>query len=766
MKKEKEVFISVIIFILGIFLFSSLVLAQSSRYEGKTVKEVKVLGNEMVSEPVILGKIKTKPGNKFSKEVLNDDLKRLYDSGYFYNISIDVEEDDDGVRVSFIVKEKPMLKEIIFIGNEKIKSRKLERIMESTVGEVLNESQIKDDIEAIKDYYEEKGFTLASIEYETSVDEASGRAIVTVYIEEGLRVHISDIKFTGNQVLTVKKLIKVMKTRQDSLFSSGILKEEQFQEDLENIKQLYRSKGYLDIKIVNIERVYNEKMTRVALTVELSEGKQYFVGKVTISGNEDFTAEELWKEIKAGPGDIFSPQLLSSDLSRLRDFYYSRGYLNARVRAGTALDKDTDNMDIDFNVIESGITYVGRLDVRGNNRTKDIVIRREISVIPGEVCDSVKLKRSQERLQNIGYFKYVDISMRPTEDKLVKDIVVEVEEQKTGEIAFGAGYSSIDYLIGFIEISQKNFDVTNFPSFVGGGQKVRLRAEIGAERQDYTFSFTEPWFWGRRLAAGFDIFQQTRKYYSTYFDEKRLGGDIRLGWGLGEFNRADLIYSYQRIDITNVKEDASEEIKEEAGRRFVGTVGLALIRDTRDSWIFPTRGYRVAILPEVAGLGGDTKFVKCTTTGSVYIPLYFNHILRLGAQAGVVNQYGDNERVPIFDRFFLGGATTIRGFDYRAIGPRDENDEPIGGNTMGMAIAEYTFPLITRVRGACFFDIGGVFPEAGEFHFDQLDASVGVGVRLRLPIGPIQVDYGWPVITDKNNEGATGRFSFTMGTTF
>lgn len=749
-----------------LFLAVSLCYAETAQYDGETVKEVSVLGNKLVSESITLSKVKTKVGDKFNKDSVNEDLKRLYESGYFSNISIDVEPVDGGVKVSFVVKEKPMFKEVIFIGNKKFKPAKLQKLMKSNVGEVLNESQIKEDVEAIREFYEKKGYTLAKIDYEINVDEATGRAIVTVHIEEGLRLSIEDIKFTGNTILKAKEILKVMKTRKDSLFSSGILKEEELQADLDSIVQLYRAKGYIDAKVMDVKREYDDKKTKVWITIDVSEGRQYFIGVITITGNEKFPLDQLQKELKSKAEDVFSPPSLNKDLGRLRDFYYSRGYIDARVRANTSLDEKTGKMDIVFNISEGEITYVNRVEVRGNSRTKDIVIRREVAVIPGQVCDSIKIKKSQERLQNLGYFKYVDVSLRPTDEKRKKDVIIEVEEQKTGEVSFGAGYSSIDYLIGFIEVSQKNFDIMNFPSFIGGGQKVRVRAEIGAKRQDYVLSFTEPWFLGRKLSAGFDIFKRSRKYYSKYFEEQRFGGDIRLGKELGEYNRGELIYTYQKIDITNVRDDASWEIKQEAGTRYVGSVAAPLTRDTRDSWVMPTRGYRLNLTPEVAGLGGDTHFTKLTGTASIYFPLFWDHVFRLGAQAGVVEQYGDDTYVPIFDRFFLGGANTVRGFEYRAISPRDENDEPIGGNTMGMATAEYTFPLITRVRGAFFFDIGGVFPDAGQFDFNQLDGAVGLGVRLNLPIGPIQIDYGWPVITDDNNEGADGKFSFTMGSTF
>ncbi len=762
---NKNIFI---FFLLGLFFTASVVSAQESKYEGQEIVEVKVLGNKMVSESVIISKVKTKKGEVFSTKVINDDLSRLYDSGYFTLISIDVEEVENGVRVDFIVKEKPMLKEIIFTGNKKIKSSRLKKKMESVEGEVLNEYQVKDDIETIKEYYESKGFSLAKIDYEISIDESTGRAIVTVHIEEGLRIHIAEIKFEGNEALSARQIIKVMRTRKDTLFSSGILKEEQFKADLENILRLYRSHGYLDVKILDVVRDYNEEGTKVWITIKISEGDKYYVGTISVSGNDEYPTEKIMSLMKLKTGAIFNPDIFERDMAAVRDFYNAEGYLDARVRTSTSLDSETGRMDVSYKISRGDISYVRRVDIRGNTRTKDIVVRREVTVYPGEVCDSVKLKRSRDRLQNLGYFEFVDVSIRPTDIKHEKDVIVEVKEQKTGEIGFGAGYSSIDYLIGFVEISQSNFDITNFPYFVGGGQKLRLRADIGSKRQDYLISFTEPWFMGRRLSVGFDLFQRTRKYYSKYFDEKRRGFNIRLGKSLGAFNRADLAYSYQQVDIAHVSDDASDEIKQEAGKRYVGTVALALVRDTRDSWLFPTRGYRLMIRPEVAGVGGNTKFTKLTASGSVYFPLFWEHIIRVGARAGVVEQYGDNTRVPIFDRFFLGGATTVRGFEYRAISPRDSNDEPIGGKTMGMATIEYTFPLITRVRGAFFYDTGAVFKNAGEFHLDQLNGSVGLGVRLKLPIGPIQVDYGIPVITDSVNEDerGDGRFSFSMGTTF
>jgi len=760
-----------IIFIITAVFFiilgsQSIGMAGLFKYNGKIIKKIVILKNKFVKKDVILKKIKTKVGSPFNKETIDHDLNRLYLSGYFDKLSISVDNVKGGLRLSIIVEEKPTLKEIIFTGNKKIKKRKLKKLMDIPEGGLLRETKIKEGVEKIKDYYEGRGFSSAEVNYDISVDKASRRAIVTVDVKEGTKIHVARVTIVGNKQLRTKAVLKVIRTRRHTLFRAGILKAAVFQDDLDRIIQLYSSKGYLDAKVIDVKRRYDREKAHIWITIHISEGRKYFINKTEITGNKKFPLKKLAKLIKGKPQDVFTPGGLNRDIARLRDFYYERGYLDASIRAATSVDESTGNINIVYKIVEGEISYIRRVDIEGNTRTKDIVIRREITVVPGEICNSIKMKRSQEKLRNMGYFKYVDVSVRPTEEKQKKDVVVDVQEQKTGEIAFGAGYSSIDNLIGFIELSQKNFDITNFPSFTGGGEKLRLRTEFGSKRRDYILSFTEPWFLGRHLSVGFDLFKSTSQYFSDYYDEKREGGDVRFGVGLGDFNRLDMIYKYQMVEITNVVDKASSEIKREAGKHYVGSIGLNLSRDTRDNWIFPTRGYKLVLSPEMAGLGGDTKFMKLTGSGSIYLPLLFKNVLHLGAKGGIMDRYGSTKRVPIFDRFFLGGADTIRGFDYRDISPRDEFNESIGGNTMGMATVEDTFPLISRIRGAVFFDIGGVFPDAGEFHFDKLNAAVGVGVRLSLPIGPIRVDYGIPVVTDDANNGANPRFTFSMGTTF
>ncbi|MCX7915518.1 MAG: outer membrane protein assembly factor BamA, partial [Verrucomicrobiae bacterium] len=441
--------------------------------------------------------------------------------------------------------------------------------------------------------------------------------------------------------------------------------------------------------------------------------------------------------------------------------------------------------DLVYQIREGELTYIERIPIRGNTKTKSKVIRRELAVAPGDIYNTVKVDASVERLKNLGYFSKVEATPEPTTVPGRKDLVINVEEQRTGSVTFGAGFSSIDKLVGFVELTQGNFDLFNPPTFTGGGQKLRLRLQLGTERKDYVLSFTEPWFLDQRLALGVDLFRRENTYQSRYYAEDRLGGAVRLEKALNEFLRAELEYSLQNIEL-RVDPTASKELQSQDGERLRSALSLALVHDTRDSVFLTTRGNRTEFSVELVGgpWGGDVNVYKLNAKTTFYFPLFNGHVLQLLAAAGVVDAFGSTSGsgptvteivkgvpvqrkvndVPIFDRYFLGGANTLRGFKYRGVGPRDVLGEPIGGNTYCNATVEYTIPIVERVRGAIFFDIGNVWADAYEFSTD-FKANVGVGVRLNLPIGPLRLDYGHPVITD-DVSGRAGRFQFSVGYQF
>jgi len=482
-------------------------------------------------------------------------------------------------------------------------------------------------------------------------------------------------------------------------------------------------------------------------------------------------------------GQVFTPDGFNKDTKAIEDYYGERGYLDTNVQAVRIPNVETGRMDLTYTVREGELCYIELIEIRGNTKTKDKVLRRELAVAPGDIYNTVRVEKSMERLKNLGFFSKVEPRPEPTPIPSRKNLSINVEEQRTGNVTFGAGFSSIDSLVGFVEVTQGNFDLFNPPTFTGAGQKLRLRAQVGLERQDYILSFTEPWFLDKQLSFGFDVFHTEANYYSDVYDESRTGGDLRLGKAINQFLRLDLQYGIQLIDMS-IGGNVSEELKSQAGSRTRSSVLASLVYDRRDSVFITTRGNRSELTAELVGgpFGGDVSIYKLNAKTSWFFPSFNGQVLQLYGAAGVVDAYGQTRGsgptvtetngtvvkvndVPIFDRYFLGGANTLRGFGYRDVSPRDVNGEPMGGNSYYHATAEYTFPIVERIRFAVFFDIGEVERDAYSFNIGNLKSDAGVGVRLNLPIGPIRLDYGYPIMTDSAT-GKAGKIQFSVGYQF
>jgi outer membrane protein insertion porin family len=451
----------------------------------------------------------------------------------------------------------------------------------------------------------------------------------------------------------------------------------------------------------------------------------------------------------------------------VQEFYGSRGYMRTRVQVIQDPDPAASLVDLRFLVEEGQLAYIRDIRIRGNTRTQDKVVRRELTVYPGDVYNEVKIQRSQSRVRNLGYFSYVNSSPAPTAAPDRYDLIFDVEEQKTGQFVVGAGFSSIDQLVGFVELSQGNFDLGGWPHFSGGGQKVKVRAQFGTQRNDFEFSFIEPWFLNRRLSLGVSLFQNDRRFLSDEYDQVNTGGSISLGRAIGGRNRLNLTYRLEQVEISDVSTNASELIRIEEGDQVKSSLSLTLIHDTRNAPFVPTKGGRTSVSGTLAGgpLSFDTDLYGLTGRTSYYFPLWLNHILIARGRAEVVEAYGSSDRVPIFDRLFLGGARTLRGFDYREVGPKDEQGEAVGGKTLGFGSLEYAIPLAEKVRVAGFYDAGFVNEESFEFDPGAYNSNYGVGLRLDIPQFPLQIDYAWPLEADEFNDRTSGRFSFLLGYT-
>ncbi|HYG34066.1 MAG TPA: outer membrane protein assembly factor BamA, partial [Clostridia bacterium] len=525
--------------------------------------EIQHVGPASVSDELIRSHIRVKPGDPYLPAAVDDDVRSLYGTGLFYNVRISATSSPQGIVLTYIVQGNPRLTDIKFQGNKKFRDSKLRRTISSKVGEPLNERKLFTDSQEIQKLYQKKGYPRTEVTYTPSIEEATGRATATFEIKESPKVKIIQVEFAGAQAFKQKRLRRVIKTRKHWMFSwitgSGVLKDEQFEEDKEKLAEFYRDNGYLDFEIKNVEFLNPTPRTMI-VRFTIYEGTQYKVGAIKFTGNKVFTTEELTNGLrlvhgmkgsraKLGPnglsmdvGDVFTPKGLTRDTEAVEDFYGSKGYIDVtpstrNLNVVKIPNTETGTMDLEFQIQEGEKSYVERIDIRGNTKTKDKVIRRELAVAPGEVFDMVRVKRSRQRLEGLQYFEKVDTRPEQTDPPIAgrRNLIVGVDEKNTGNLTLGAGFSSIDALVGFAEMTQGNFDLFHPPTFTGGGQRFRLRLALGTRQQDYLASFVEPWFLGRKLALGVDLFYRDLSYLSVnnVYDVTRAGARVSLTRALG-----------------------------------------------------------------------------------------------------------------------------------------------------------------------------------------------------------------------------------------
>lgn len=736
----------------------------------ETVKELRVenRGPGLADEQSVSAYTSLKPGDEFSRQALGRDIKALDKSGRFTSVSAEVEAVPGGVQVTYVVESKPRIDKLEIAGADYLGNKKVRELLELGVGDLVDDSILAVHAQKVKDTYHKKYFPEAELMWTIEPAAQPGLANVQVTVKEGKRANVKRIRFIGNRHVSSRELRKVMKQRPVNWLSfvtgAGTYSPDDLQMDLEALKKAYLDRGYLDASVKPPEiSAYGRKGIRIVIPVD--EGNVYRIGKITLSGVTLFPQDQVEGMVATSTGDIASMEKIEASGQAVRDFYGSRGHIRTVVDPGLDVNIEKSVADVKYAVTEGKLAYIRNVRIRGNSQTKDKVIRRELSVYPGEIFNEVKIRTSERRLQNLGYFSFVDSMPEDTSEPDRYDLDFEVEEQKTGQFMVGAGFSSVDDLIGFVELSQGNFDLLGWPRFTGGGQKLKLRSQFGTKRTDYELSFVEPWFLNRRLSLGVNLYEHDTRFLSDEYDQRKVGAGVTMGKPLGAFNRVNLGYNLEQIDVYNVSSNASETIRQEEGSRTKSSMTLELVHDTRDSVFIPSRGNRTTLSGTLAGglLGAETDLYSLEARSSQYWPLWFDHVFNVRGWAAVVDSYGDSDRVPIFDRLFLGGARTIRGFKYRDVGPKDETGEPVGGQSAWSATAEYTMPLGEKIRFAAFYDVGMVWSNDYDFSFSDLNSSWGVGLRFDLPGFPIQLDYSWPIEADPWNDKAGGRFSFWMG---
>jgi outer membrane protein insertion porin family len=787
--------------------------------------DIKYAGPAAVSEPFIRSHIRTKAGDIYRANVTQDDIKALYATGQFYNIRVTLDQaNDGGVVLTYVIQANPRLTEIKIAGNKKVSDSKIRKKITVKVGQPLDQQKLFTDSQEIQKLYEKYGYAGSQVKPVVNIDELAGRGTVTFEITEAPKIKIKEVDFIGAAAFSQKTLRKEIKTRRHWMWSwitgSGVFKEDEFQDDRETLTDFYHNHGYLDFEIKDV-KLDHPTTNMMVIRFYIYEGRQYKVGSVVFTGNKLFNTDEIHRGLEAvhdfehlkaklGPhglamdvGDIFTPDGLTKDTQAVEDFYGSKGYLDvvqgASLRVVRIPNVDSGTMDLEFQIKEGQKTHVEKIDIRGNLKTKDKVIRRELAISPGDVFDMVRVKISKQRLEGLDYFDKVDLRPEPTDPPIAgrKDLIVNVEEKNTGNFMVGAGFSSVDALVGYAEVTQANFDLFHPPTFTGGGQRLRLFVQLGTERQDYELSFVEPWFLNRKLALGVDLYRHQLNFESpnNIYDETRTGVRLSLTRALwSDFLIGSVSYTLEDVGISlnsgyhntiyrnrgnppvpdNIPPNVPDAILEQTGDHVYSRFGVSLAYDTRNSTKLPNHGQRTEFSPEFSN--GDTTYYKLGIKTAWYFPgLFTGHVIEAGGRAGVADSLNSSD-VPFYDRYYLGGLYSLRGFKFRNIAPRQPFDpmnpgvkeDPIGGDTYWFGSVEYTLPIFEKdngpgVRFAMFYDVGAVYENAYSFSGPNFDDDWGLGLHINIPkLGPLRLEYGIPIHHDQYN-GASGQFQFGVG---
>lgn len=732
--------------------------------------DVQYVGSQTVAPERLLSHMSTRVGDKLSMAQIDEDVKSLYASGDVENVRILSDKVSGGVALIVVAQTRAVYGGVQFVGNTLIDTSKLSKSVELKVNKPIDEPALQKAREEMQELYRKKGFSEATITYRIGAPTPEGYSTVFFTVDEGTQGVLRNIEFVGNSAFSSSRLKEAMTQKEKGIKTflvgkgGGATDAETLTQDVRGIEDFYRDNGYLNAKVVNVSRVrVDAKQVDVVMTID--EGQTYQVDSLAING---LTVLQMEKDVlpflKTEAGKPFAGNKLKDDIKLISDQLGAKGYAEARVNPRLE-DAGNGGVRVVLEVTEGSVYRVGQVHIEGNDKTKDYVIRRELPLEPGQPFDSNKTDVTERRLNNMNYFSSVEVMPIDTSYIDEKDLLIRVVEKPTGTVNFGAGFSSIDSLTGFFEITQTNFDLFDWPSFTGAGQRFRLNVRAGAERKDASISITEPWLFGQRLAFTSEAYYRDLLFLSDWYDQTTVGASFSLRKSVGEFTYAVLDYRAEQIDIDSSRAlafDPTSLFVGEDGEFFKSSVGLNLVRDTRDNVFLPRDGSKASVGFEFAGLGGDVEDTIFTASGSKFYELPKDMILNL---SGEFNQSTDGDH--IFTRHFLGGANNLRGFDFRDVGPRDvATGDVIGGNRAWNASAEVTFPLVEKIRGAAFYDVGEVSDGPVGSIPGGVNSDWGIGLRLFiLGSAPVRLDYAFPLQTDASNDGG-GRFQFTMGAQF
>lgn len=700
------------------------------------IAKIEFKGNRRIENDAILATIQSRSGDLTSTIKLREDLKAVYAMGYFSDVKVDVTDTPQGRVVTFLLEEKPSIDQILVRGNKKIKTKKILETMDIKQYSIASDATIRDNINKVKALYREKGYYEAEINYNLE-PETPTEVNLVLDISEGAKLYVRQINFTGNAAFKDKELKEVMELKEKTLLSfitgSGIVKKDVLERDAEKISAFYFNHGYIKARVGEPEIEVRSK--GIYITIPIDEGPQYKVGKIDFQGDLIEPADSLLGKVKILKEKVYSREVIQQDLTTLADLYADQGYAMADI-SPVLKENDQDlTVDITFDIRQGEKVYFERIEIAGNVKTRDKVIRRELRVYEQELFSATNIKKSTQNLRRLEFFEDVNFSTSPGSAPDKMNLKITVKERPTGQFGVGGGYSSQDRVVGMVEISQSNL--------FGRGQQLRLQGVLGAITRRYRLNFSEPYLFDKPLSFGFDAYNWEREFYEYTRDSR--GGDIRLGHPLRwEYTRLLWMYRFENVNLTDMVANASPVLLEAAKIHNTSSTSLTIRRDSRDAIFTPTRGSDNSFTVELAGLGGDAAFTRFVADSGWYYPLFWGTVGVIHGRLGYVlkNSWG---ALPAYEKFYLGGIDSIRGFKYAEISPRDPvTNDRIGGDKFQFFNFEFRYPLYKKVglTGLVFVDTGNVYG-SGESYLSSMRTSVGTGIRWYSPMGPLRVEWGY-----------------------
>ena len=720
------------------------------------IVRIDIAGNHKIGVDAIKQQLRSKAGNPLNEEDITADIKAIFKMGLFVDVSASVTAEPQGKVITFTVVEKGLISEIRLIGNKALDKDDILGAMTVKTRQSLNQEKVKEDIQKIKALYDTKGYYNAEITDRLEKDGQKDMVLI-LDIKENNRVYIRSITFEGNEAFSTKELVKMMTTTERTLLGfimdTGILQTQQLKQDIQKLNAFYFNNGFINSQIGEPVITYDAKGIYIKIIVK--EGKRFKIGKAEISGDYlEKPRNDLSAQLKTKTGNNYDREAILKDIEMITMAANDEGYAHADVNPKIVTHEKEQLVDVDFQLAKGELVHIARISISGNTITRDKVIRRQLSIVEGDLYSSSKLKNSYAGLNQLRYFEEVDFQTEKAPDNKM-DINIRVKEKNTGMFMVGAGYSAVDQAVIMAQVVQQNF--------LGYGQTLSLKASLGSTTNNYELSFTEPWLFDLPLWCKADIWKYTKEYDSYTLDTQ--GGGVTLGYPIWNRITGYVGYKLSMDDIQDVESTASSYIRAQEGKRTTSSMTFTLAYDTTNDNMFPSKGIKASASVQHAGtpLGGNTNFTKYSGVLAGYYPLFWDIVFGAKGRIGYLQNNDDrDEDLPIYERYVLGGINSLRGLRY--VGPTNPGtSDVIGGTTMLSFSLELVFPLIkdAGMKGVLFYDAGNTWN--GGYYVDDLRMTCGAGIRWYSPIGPLRLEYGYVLDRKGLDDESTGRFEFTIG---